>query len=206
MKRGTTGGSEKLFSQLKNLRKSLADHASVPPYVIFSDRSLREMAEIKPCDLHSFKNINGVGEVKLEKYGSMFISAIKDFCKENETDTLSPETTEMPVSGDTLEHIFRIDQEISDLNKKLKELSLQKNTLLDQAVNTGIKEQGNFILQSSSQSVRHLNLEAFKQLYPQVFMEIGSVRLSDADRVLGKEEVSELCTLKEITSYKVVER
>jgi hypothetical protein len=73
-------------------------------------------------------------------------------------------------------------------------------------VNTGIKEQGNFILQSSSQSVRHLNLEAFKQLYPQVFMEIGSVRLSDADRVLGKEEVSELCTLKEITSYKVVER
>jgi len=37
-------------------------------------------------------------------------------------------------------------------------------------------------------------------------MEIGSVKLSDADRILGKEEVTELCTLKEIISYKVLER
>lgn len=202
----TTGSGEKLFSQLKNLRKSLADQASVPPYVIFPDRSLREMAEIRPCDLHSFKNINGVGDVKLEKYGSIFISAIKAFCEESGTDTTSPEIPAAPISGDTLEQLFNIDQEISDLNIRLKELVYLKNTLLDQAVNTGIKEQGNYILQSSSHSVRQLNLEAFKQLYPQVFMEIGSVKLSDADRILGKEEVTELCTLKEIISYKVLER
>jgi len=47
--------------------------------------------------------------------------------------------------------------------------------------------------------------EDFKQLYPQVFLEIGSVKLSDADRVLGKAEVTELSTLKESISYKVVE-
>jgi len=206
IKEGKTGSSEKLFLQLKHLRKSIADQAKVPPYVIFPDRSLREMAERRPCDIHSFKHINGVGDVKLEKYGSMFISAIKAFCEENGTDTTSTEIPATPVSGDTLEQIFKIDQEISSLNTKLKELSFQKNTLLEQAVNTGIKEQGNFILQSSSHSVRQLNLEAFKQLYPQVFMEIGSVKLSDVDRVLGKEEVSELCTRKEVTSYKVVEK
>jgi hypothetical protein len=80
-----------------------------------------------------------------------------------------------------------------------------RNNLLEQAVRNGIKQQGNYILQSSFFSVRQLNLEAFKQLYPQVFMEIGSVKLSDADKVLGKAEVTELCTLKETITHKVVE-
>lgn len=204
--RQTTGSSEKLFLQLKNLRKSLADQAGVPPYVIFPDRSLREMAEMKPCDISSFRNITGVGDVKLDKYGTIFISAIKTFCEENGADPIQPEIPTIPPPEDILEQIYKLNQEISDLNNKLKDLTFLKNTLLEQAVNTGIKEQGNFILQSSSHSVRQLNLEAFKQLYPQVFMEIGSLKLSDADRVLGKEEVTELCTLKESITYKVVEK
>lgn len=204
--RQTTGSSEQLFLQLKNLRKSLADQAGVPPYVIFPDRSLREMAEMKPCDISSFRNITGVGDVKLDKYGTIFISAIKTFCEENGADPIQPEIPAIPPSEDTLEQIYNLNQEIFDLNNKLKDLTFLKNTLLEQAVNNGIKEQGNYILQSSSHSVRQLNLEAFKQLYPQVFMEIGSLKLSDADRVLGKEEVTELCTLKESITYKVVEK
>jgi ATP-dependent DNA helicase RecQ len=81
----TTNTEEKLFLYLKTLRKSIADQASVPPYVIFPDKSLREMAHMKPCDLHNFRNIHGVGEIKLEKYGLAFTSAIKNFCEENET-------------------------------------------------------------------------------------------------------------------------
>ena len=81
----TTNTEEKLFLHLKTLRKSIADQASVPPYVIFPDKSLREMAHTKPCDLHNFRNIGGVGEIKLEKYGLVFTSAIKNFCEENET-------------------------------------------------------------------------------------------------------------------------
>jgi len=80
----TTNTEEKLFLHLKTLRKSIADQASVPPYVIFPDKSLREMAYTKPCDLHNFRNIHGVGEIKLEKYGLIFTSAIKNFCEENE--------------------------------------------------------------------------------------------------------------------------
>jgi ATP-dependent DNA helicase RecQ len=85
LKSVTTNTEEKLFSLLKTLRKSIADQASVPPYVIFPDKSLREMAHTKPCDLHNFRNIHGVGEIKLEKYGLVFTSAIKNFCEENET-------------------------------------------------------------------------------------------------------------------------
>ena len=70
----------KLFLHLRNLRKSIADQAGVPPYVIFPDKSLREMAQTRPCDLQSFRNISGVGEIKLEKYGLVFTSAIRTFC------------------------------------------------------------------------------------------------------------------------------
>ena len=79
----TTITEEKLFSHLKTLRKSLAGQASVPPYVIFPDKSLREMAHTKPCELHTFRNISGVGEIKRERYGPVFTSAIKNFCEEN---------------------------------------------------------------------------------------------------------------------------
>ena len=80
----TTTSEEKLFLHLKTLRKSIADQAGVPPYIIFPDKSLREMAQTRPCELHNFRNIHGVGEIKFEKYGLVFTSAIKNFCEENE--------------------------------------------------------------------------------------------------------------------------
>jgi ATP-dependent DNA helicase RecQ len=75
---------EKLFLHLKNLRKAIADQAGVPPYVIFPDKSLREMARTRPCNVQNFRTISGVGEIKLEKYGVVFTSAIKTFCEEDE--------------------------------------------------------------------------------------------------------------------------
>jgi len=80
----TTTSEETLFLLLKTLRKSLAGHAGVPPFLIFPDTSLREMAQTKPCELHTFRNIRGVGEMKLEKYGQDFTSVIKTFCAANE--------------------------------------------------------------------------------------------------------------------------
>ncbi len=74
-----TPSDEKLFLHLKDLRKSIADHAHVPPYVIFHDKSLREMARLKPITNESFRAIVGVGEHKLEKYGPEFITAIQAF-------------------------------------------------------------------------------------------------------------------------------
>ncbi|OPX62538.1 MULTISPECIES: DNA helicase RecQ [unclassified Methanoregula] len=72
-------GSEPLFLHLKQLRKSLADADRVPPYVIFSDRSLRELARLRPADRESFRTIHGVGDRKLEKYGPAFMRAIAEY-------------------------------------------------------------------------------------------------------------------------------
>ena len=69
-----------LFLRLKSLRKSLADSQGVPPYVVFPDKSLREMAAARPCDREHFATIPGVGEFKLEKYGPVFIDEIRKVC------------------------------------------------------------------------------------------------------------------------------
>jgi len=69
---------EALFETLRKLRKRLADQAGVPPYVIFHDASLREMAQRQPSTLDEFAMIAGVGQAKLARYGSEFITAIKN--------------------------------------------------------------------------------------------------------------------------------
>jgi len=68
--------SEDLFQRLKALRRRIADTQGVPPYVIFPDRALREMAAVKPGDLTDFGRLFGVGEFKREKYGPAFIDEI----------------------------------------------------------------------------------------------------------------------------------
>jgi ATP-dependent DNA helicase RecQ len=70
-------GDAGLFVRLKSLRKSLADSQGVPPYVIFPDKSLREMSVTRPHDREHFATISGVGEFKLEKYGPVFMDEIK---------------------------------------------------------------------------------------------------------------------------------
>ncbi|HEY1077644.1 MAG TPA: DNA helicase RecQ [Fontimonas sp.] len=65
-----------LFSALRALRQQLASERKVPPYVIFSDASLRAMAEHKPMTLAEFAGISGVGDKKLELYGAAFTELI----------------------------------------------------------------------------------------------------------------------------------
>ncbi|MDD5421710.1 MAG: HRDC domain-containing protein, partial [Synergistaceae bacterium] len=64
---------------LRTLRKDLASAEGVPPYVVFSDKTLSTMCEILPSDREAFLEVSGVGSVKLEKYGEAFIGAIKNW-------------------------------------------------------------------------------------------------------------------------------
>ncbi len=73
----------KLFNLLRQKRKALADAANVPPYVIFSDRSLVEMAAYFPQNQPSLSQIYGVGERKLAQYGHDFLLLIRAYCKEH---------------------------------------------------------------------------------------------------------------------------
>ncbi|PWC16518.1 ATP-dependent DNA helicase RecQ [Brenneria roseae subsp. roseae] len=68
----------KLFAKLRKLRKSIADEANIPPYVVFSDATLLEMAELMPITAGELLNINGVGHRKLERFGAPFMTMIRD--------------------------------------------------------------------------------------------------------------------------------
>ena len=65
-----------LFERLRRLRKQIADEAGMPPYIVFSDATLRELAKEKPTTLSEFRMVSGVGDVKLERYGDVFVRAI----------------------------------------------------------------------------------------------------------------------------------
>ena len=72
-------GSGGLFEHLRQHRKQLASQLSVPPYIIFPDTVLIDLANIRPKTLGEFGNIKGVGEAKLKKYGLSFLEAISQY-------------------------------------------------------------------------------------------------------------------------------
>jgi len=75
---GGEGGEvdDALYEKLRNLRRAVAAREAIPPYLVFSDASLRDMCRKKPCSLAQFTAVRGVGPAKLEKYGRIFVAAI----------------------------------------------------------------------------------------------------------------------------------
>ena len=71
-----------LFEQLRALRREIADAADLPPYVVFSDRSLVEMATYYPQSSQRFIDMHGVGQRKLSAYGDRFLALIRAYCNE----------------------------------------------------------------------------------------------------------------------------
>ncbi|MCA9972928.1 MAG: RecQ family ATP-dependent DNA helicase, partial [Anaerolineales bacterium] len=69
-----------LFQQLRARRKELADADGVPPYVIFSDRTLQELATYFPQSTAAFAQIHGIGQVKVAQYADVFLPLIRDYC------------------------------------------------------------------------------------------------------------------------------
>ena len=83
-KAGSIECDEGLFELLRKLRKDLADGRGVPPYVIFGDVALRQMARRYPRDEAAFLKIPGVGQRKLREFGAAFIEVIDEWLLENE--------------------------------------------------------------------------------------------------------------------------
>jgi ATP-dependent DNA helicase RecQ len=74
---------EELFERLRTLRKKMADAQRVPPYIIFSDKTLHEMCRRLPSTLSELRAISGVGDTKLQRYGEEFMSEIRRHVDKN---------------------------------------------------------------------------------------------------------------------------
>jgi ATP-dependent DNA helicase RecQ len=73
----TSSSDDALFQRLRALRKRLADEAGMPPYIIFNDASLVDMAQRLPVTMQEFATIVGVGQAKLARYGEQFVELIR---------------------------------------------------------------------------------------------------------------------------------
>jgi ATP-dependent DNA helicase RecQ len=125
-----------LFALLRQKRKEMADEAGVPPYVIFSDRTLTEMAAYYPQSSRSLLNISGVAQAKLEKYGDAFLDVIKGYCEKRDLKEITrPVTSTSSSRGGEITARTRIVAEAFNDGKSVRELMQQygvkTNTILD---------------------------------------------------------------------------
>ena len=74
-----TQKEESLFEKLRGLRTEIAREEKVPPYIVFSDKTLTHMCIVKPRTKEEMLGVSGVGEFKVEKYGERFLGCIKEF-------------------------------------------------------------------------------------------------------------------------------
>lgn len=120
------GDSQSLFERLRLLRRNVASQENLPPYMIFSDSTLREMAETRPINQAGFIRISGVGEKKLEKYGAAFIEEIKAYLIEEKADVQPSEPAasliKIPSYKQTLD-LFRQGKTLEEV-AALRKLSL----------------------------------------------------------------------------------
>lgn len=134
---------EVLFSDLKDLRRMVAKEKDLPPYVIFQDPSLEDMAIKFPITLEELANINGVGKNKAQKFGAPFIEYIEKYVAENgierPMDIVLKGNSEK--SAKRVSIILNIDKKV-DLPDIAKQLGIEFNDLIgemEQIVNTGTK-------------------------------------------------------------------
>lgn len=78
---GSENQDDRLFEELRQLRKKLADSQAIPPYIVLTDKTLHLLATLKPTTIEAFGEISGIGEYKKEKYGKDFITVIRHVLK-----------------------------------------------------------------------------------------------------------------------------
>ena len=76
-------GEQALFESLRGLRRGIAQERGVPPYVVFGDAALVEMARVRPGSPTTFITIRGVGQVKVTEFGAQFVDHIRGYCREH---------------------------------------------------------------------------------------------------------------------------
>ena len=81
---GSSALDPTLHAMLKDLRKKVSVRLKLPPYIIFQDISLEQMATVYPITLEDLQNVQGVGAGKARRYGKEFVALIKKYCEENE--------------------------------------------------------------------------------------------------------------------------
>ncbi len=142
-----------LFEKLRVLRKQIANQKGVSAFIIFSDKSLKEMAYSFPEDDEKFLRINGVGQQKLKDFGELFLEAIKDYVEEN---NIAPvkifEKNHRDKARNSLKNYRKTKEMISEkipIRKIAKMQELKERTIIDhieKIIDSGKKIDINYLI------------------------------------------------------------
>jgi len=186
MQTGRIGGAAdpELFSLLKDLRKSISKKKDIPPFVIFQDASLEDMAIQYPITMEELTQISGVGTGKALRYGKEFIDLIKQYVEEKEIDRPQDMVVKSIVNKSGLK--VYIIQSI-DRKMRLEDIAEAKQIEMEELLNE---------IESIVNSGTKLNLDYYineildqehqDELYD-YFIEAESESIDDALNVLGEE-------------------
>ena len=181
----TSAVDEELFSILKDLRKKISKQKDVPPFVIFQDPSLEDMAIQYPITLDELQNISGVGAGKAQRYGQEFIDIIKRYVEEKEIIRPLDMVVKSVVnkSGIKVYIIQSIDAK-RDLSDIADAKGLEMNELISEIeaiVNSGTRLNLDYYINSI------IDEERQRDIYTYFREEAESDSLEDAIRELGNE-------------------
>jgi ATP-dependent DNA helicase RecQ len=177
-----------LFELLKKLRKDVAKKKNLPPYVVFQDPSLEEMATVYPTSAEELAKINGVGMGKITKFGKPFLDLIEKYVEENDIITASDVVVKSAVnkSKTKIFIIQQIDRKI-DLEEIADAKSISYTELIDEIENicySGTKLNLDYYIENIMDS------DKVDEVF-EYFMTAESDTISDALDELGEEEYDE---------------
>jgi len=125
--------SDELFEKLRALRKKIAQRDGVPPYIVFTDSTLKELSAEKPLSIDDLEGISGIGQHKRMKYGEVFLTEIIKFVKEKSNDGAKIKGATYLITYD----LFQAGKSVEEISK---ERNLQETTIfshLSNAYNQG---------------------------------------------------------------------
>ena len=184
----TKSYDENLFELLKKLRKDVAKRKNLPPYVIFQDPSLEEMATVYPSTRDELAKINGVGMGKITKFGKPFLELIEKYVDENDIITASDVVVKSAInkSKTKIFIIQQIDRKI-DLEEIADAKGLSYAELIDEIENicySGTKLNLDYYVDNM------LDPDRLDEVFD-YFMTAESDKISDAISELGEDEYDE---------------
>jgi ATP-dependent DNA helicase RecQ len=184
----SAGHDEVLFDLLKNLRKKLAKEKNLPPYVLFQDPSLKEMATVYPTTRDELAHIGGVGMGKVQKFGKPFLDLISKYVEENDIVTASDVVVKTTVNKSKIK-IYIIQQ--IDKKVELEEIASAKDLTMQELIEeiehicySGTKLNLNYYINSV------LDQERQEEIYD-YFMNASTDNIAEALKELGTDDYTE---------------
>ncbi|GAB3828039.1 DNA helicase RecQ [Pontibacter rugosus] len=198
----SAGHDEVLFDMLKNLRKKLAKEKDLPPYVLFQDPSLKEMATVYPTTKDELANIGGVGMGKVHKFGKPFLDMVSKYVEENDIVTASDVVVKTTVNKSKIK-IYIIQQ--IDKKVDLEEIAASKDLTMPELIEeiehicySGTKLNLNYYINNV------LDDERQEEIYD-YFMHANTDNIAVALKELGTDDYTEedlrLMRIKFLSEY-----